>query len=170
MKIDMKQNMRKTGALVSAILLYYLIHEGAHMIYAIKLGVFRQLQFTGLGVQVVTNRELMSVSQTAVFCVLGAVTTFLTGWILVLMTARIMERKSLFLRAVSFYTTLILLLNDPLYLSVIYPYVGGGDMNGIKLMIPEIPARILFGAIFMVHLVVIVKYIYPAYRERFLTP
>lgn len=71
MKIDMKQNMRKTGALVSAILLYYLIHEGAHMIYAIKLGVFRYLQFTGLGVQVVTNRELMSVSQTAVFCVLG---------------------------------------------------------------------------------------------------
>ena len=165
--MDIGRNMRKAAALLMAIVLYYVIHEGAHLLYALKLGVFQRVAFTGLGVQIVSYRDQMSDVQTAVFCILGAVATLAAGWILVFMKPWILKSNSRFFRAVAFYTTIVFLLNDPVYLSVLYPYVGGGDMNGIKLMMPEGAARILFGVILAAHLVVIVKYVYPEYRNRF---
>lgn len=164
---DIGRAVRKVSALLTGIALYFVIHEGAHLLYAWKLGVFQRVIFTGLGVQIVTYREQMSDAQTAVFCMMGAVATFIVGWILVFMAPGILKSSSLLFRAVAFYTTIIFLLNDPVYLSILYPYVGGGDMNGIKLIIPEGAARILFGVIFVVHLVILVKYVYPAYRDRF---
>ncbi len=165
--MDVGRNMRKAAALLTAIVLYYVVHEGAHLLYALKLGVFQRVAFTGLGVQIVSYREQMSDVQTAVFCMLGAAAALLAGWILVFVMPRILRSGSLFFRAVAFYTTVVFLLNDPVYLSVLYPYVGGGDMNGIKLMMPEGAARILFGVILGANLVMIVKYVYPAYRDRY---
>ena len=42
MEIDVRRNVRKIGALLAAIVLYYVVHEGAHLLYALKLGVFRR--------------------------------------------------------------------------------------------------------------------------------
>ena len=42
-------------------------------------------------------------------------------------------------------------------------------MNGIKLIVPEGAARILAGVILAVHLVVIVRYVYPVYKDRFVS-
>jgi len=169
MEIDVRRNVRKIGALLAAIVLYYVVHEGAHLLYALKLGVFRRVAFTGLGVQIVTYREQMNDVQTAVFCVLGAAATFVAGWLLVLLMPRILKSRHLFFWAAAFYTTIVFLLNDFVYLSVLYPYVGGGDMNGIKLIVPEGAARILAGVILAVHLVIIARYVYPVYRDRFVS-
>lgn len=167
MGIDLKQNFRKVGGLLMGIILYYVIHEGAHFIYALKLGVFKKINFINLGVQIDTYRERMSDEQTAVFCLVGAAATLLTGWILVCIAPKIVKSSSLFFRAEAFYVTLVFLLNDPFYLSVFYSFVGGGDMNGIKLLIPELYARIMFGAIFFMNLILIVKYVYPIYKKAF---
>ena len=56
---------------------------------------------------------------------------------------------------------------DPLYLSVLCGFIGGGDLNGIKLLFPEITARIIFAVIGIVHSFVIWKYLLPEYKKAF---
>lgn len=167
MNIDYKRNFRKVAGLAIAIIMYYVIHEGAHLIYALFTGVFKQINFIQMGVQIETYREQMSDVQTGIFCLVGAISTLSAGWILTVLAGRIVECRSLFFRAAAFYITLVFLLNDPFYLSVFYPYVGGGDMNGIKLIIPEAFARAGFAALFAVNLILVVKWVYPVYKKAF---
>ncbi|ERI74310.1 Uncharacterised protein [[Clostridium] symbiosum] len=162
-----KQNFRKLGGLFIAVLLYYIIHEGAHLLLALLFGTFRQIKFIGMGIQIDTYREQMNQVQTAAFCIAGAAATTAAGWMLLLATDRILESRSLTFRAAAFYTTLVFLLNDPFYLSILYPYVGGGDMNGIRLLIPELPARVFFALLLITHLMIIARYLYPVYKKAF---
>ena len=48
----MNKRIRQYIGLFSAVLMYYIIHEGAHLIYALSVGAFRQINFMGLGVQI----------------------------------------------------------------------------------------------------------------------
>lgn len=164
-----KQGFRKLGGLLIAVFLYYVLHEGAHLVYALALGTFKQINIIGLGIQIETYRERMSDVQTAVFCIAGAAATAVAGWILVMSAGRIVKSRSLAFRAAVFYVTLVFLLNDPFYLSVLYPYVGGGDMNGIRLLVPELYAKGFFFLIFLLHMAVIARYLYPVYTKAYQT-
>ena len=62
-----------------------------------------------------------------------------------------------------------MLLIDPLYLSVLCGFFGGGDMNGIKLFIPEVAARIIYGIILITNALVFVKIVLPKYKSAFLS-
>lgn len=165
--MDIKRNGRKWGALIGAIILYFVVHEGAHFLYAVSIGAFRQINFMGLGVQVDIFRDQISDVQLGIFCLVGPAAAILFGYALVLMTRVIVKSKSLLLRAVAYYTSLVLLMVDPLYLSVLYSFVGGGDMNGISLIIPEVAARFVFGVIAVINLVIVFKYLLPAYRRAY---
>ena len=59
------------------------------------------------------------------------------------------------------------LLLDPLYLSVLCSFFGGGDMNGIALLCPEWAARCLFCALLLVNGQVFWRRILPVYRHSF---
>lgn len=168
MTTDDKKIVRKLSGLLIAVLSYYVVHEGAHLIYALSLGTFKQINFIGMGVQIETYKEQMSQLHTALFCLAGVAATTIAAWALLFMTKRILKCPSLAFKAASFYVTLAFLLNDPFYLSVLYPYVGGGDMNGIKLLLPENFARAAFALLFLIHCVVIVKFVYPSYKAAFL--
>ena len=48
----MNKRIRQYIGLLSAVLMYYIIHEGAHLIYALSVGAFRKINFMGLGVQI----------------------------------------------------------------------------------------------------------------------
>lgn len=63
--------------------------------------------------------------------------------------------------------TIAFLLLDPLYLSVLCGFFGGGDMNGIALLCPEWAARCLFGALLLVNGLVFWKRVLPVYRQSF---
>lgn len=168
MKERISNNSRKWLSLIIAILLYYIIHEGSHVIIAMLYGVFEKIRILGLGVQVVTNTELLSDFQIAIFCVVGSISTLLVAYLLVLFTKRIVESKNKIIKAICFYTTLAFLLLDPLYLTIVYKFVGGGDMNGILLFgIPEIVVQIIFGIIAIINVFLIIKKIYPAYKKSF---
>ena len=54
-----------------------------------------------------------------------------------------------------------LLLLDPLYLSVLCGFFGGGDMNGIALLCPEWAARSLFGVLLLANGLVFWKRVLP---------
>ena len=161
------KRIRQYVGVLTALVVYYIIHEGAHLLFALANGVFKQINFMALGVQIDVFRDCMTDTQLGLFCLAGAVATFLTGWILVLLCRKICAMESKVLKAVFWYVTIALLVLDPLYLSVLCGFFGGGDMNGIRLLMPEVVARILFAIIGVIHVVVIWKYLLPKYKESF---
>lgn len=118
------------SAFFSAIVAYYLIHEGAHLLYAVCAGVFKQIKFMGVGVQVDVYAERMTDTQLVIFCLVGALATFYVGALLTLSAKKICKAKSKLLRAVAYYITIAFLLLDPLYLSVLCVFFGGANRAG----------------------------------------
>lgn len=163
----MNKKIRQYLGLITAVLIYYLIHEGAHLIYALSIGVFRQINFMGLGVQVDVYAQQMSNLQMGIFCLVGAVATTLVAYVLTLAAPQICKIHSKVFKACMYYITLIMLLLDPLYLSVLCGFFGGGDMNGITLLLPEVAARILFGVILVINGLLFRKVILPKYKMAF---
>ena len=161
------KSLRNYTALFLAILGYFLFHEGAHWVYAICLGSFKQINFIGIGVQIDIYRELMSDVQLGIFCLVASVVTLVIGYTLLAFTNRFILFQSVMLRAVVYYFTLTLLLVDPLYLSVLSFFVGGGDMNGISLIFPEMVVRVVSGLIVVINSLIVLKVIVPKYRQAF---
>ena len=163
----MSKRARQYIGILAAVVAYYIIHEGAHLLAALLQGVFKQINFMGLGIQIDVYADQMTDTQMGIFCLAGAIATFVCGWILVLLCSKICTLKSAVLKAIFWYVTIALLILDPLYLSVLCRFFGGGDMNGIRLLMPETAARIIFAVIGVLHIVVIWKYLLPRYKEAF---
>ena len=163
----MSKRIRQYIGLLSAIIAYYLIHEGAHFLYALSLGALKKINFMGLGIQIDIYAEEMTQTQLGVFCLLGSVAALLFGYILVLLIEKIGKSSSDMLKACAYYITIALLFIDPLYLSILCSFFGGGDMNGISFLIPEIVARVLYGIILIINLIVFAKIVLPRYKLAF---
>ena len=163
----MSKRMRQYLGLILAIVAYYVVHEGAHLIYALIIGTFKQINFMGIGMQIAVHSERMSDTQLGIFCLLGAVATLITAYVLVAATGNICKSKSKVFKACMYYVTIAMMFCDPLYLSVLYKFFGGGDMNGIALLVPELIARIGFAALLLVNVFVYWKLVLPKYRDSF---
>lgn len=163
----MSKRVRQLVGIFAAIVAYYLIHEGAHLLYAVFTGVFKQINFMGLGVQIDVYAERMTDTQLGVFCLVGALATFCAAYLLTAFAKNICKAKSKLLRAVFYYITIAFLLLDPLYLSVLCGFFGGGDMNGIALLLPEWAARVILGALLLINGLVFWKLVLPVYRQSF---
>ncbi len=165
----MSKKARQYIGILTALVSYYVIHEGAHLLYALSLGAFKRVNFLGLGIQIDIFRERMTETQLGILCLVGAVATFLTGYLLVILCGRICKSENKVYKAAMYYTTIVLLLLDPLYLSILYSFFGGGDMNGIALLLPETAARIGFGVLLLVNSLVFWKVVLPKYTQSFLS-
>ena len=163
----MSKRKRQYIGILAAVVAYYIIHEGAHLVAALLFGAFKQINFMGLGIQIDIFRERLTDSQLGWFCLAGALSTFIVAWILVLMSRKICAAQTPLFKAIMWYVTLALLLLDQLYLSVLCGFFGGGDMNGIRMLLPEVSVRITFAIIAVVHILVIWKYLLPKYSESF---
>ena len=53
------------------------------------------------------------------------------------------------------------------YLSVLCGFFGGGDMNGIKLLVTEVAVRIIYGLVLIVNVFAFVKVVLPKYKLAF---
>ena len=164
----MSKRARQYIGLCLAIFSYYIIHEGAHLMYALKLDVFKKVNFIGMGVQIDVFAEKMTENQLGIFCIIGSVTTMITAYMLVAFADKIGEVSSKVFKAGMYYITIAMLLIDPLYLSILCSFFDGGDMNGIPLIVPEAVARILYGIILLVNIAVFVKIVLPKYKQAFL--
>lgn len=120
----------------------------------------------GLGVQVDVFRERMTDTQLGIFCLVGAVATFCIAYLLTALAKKIGTVESKLFRAVMYYVTIAFLLLD-LYLSLLCGLFGGGDMNGIALLVPEWAARSGFGVLLLVNGLVFWKRILPIYSSSF---
>ena len=163
----MNKRVRQYVGLLSAVIAYYLLHEGAHLLYALSIGAFKQINLMGLGMQIDIYAERMTQTQLGVFCLLGSVTTLLTAYILIALIDKIKNISSKAVKACLYYITIAMLLIDPIYLSILCGFFGSGDMNGIKLLIPEVAARIIYGLVLVVNAFVFVKIVLPKYKLAF---
>ena len=163
----MSKRTRQYIGILAALAAYYLVHEGAHLLYALLTGVFKQINFMGLGVQIDVCAERMTDTQLGIFCLVGALATFCVGCLLAVLAKNICRAHSKLLRAVLYYITIAFLLLDPLYLSILCGFFGGGDMNGIVFLCPEWVARCLFGVLLLINGFVFWKWVLPVYRQSF---
>lgn len=108
----MSKRVRQYIGIPAAVITYYIVHEGAHLLYALFSGVFRQIKFMGLGVQVDVFRERMTDLPLGIFCLAGALATLCVGYILTALAKKICRAKSKLFRAVLYYITIALLLLD----------------------------------------------------------
>jgi hypothetical protein len=111
--------------------------------------------------------DRMTNLQLGIFCLVGSAATVAAAYSLVLCADNICKVHSKVFKASMYYITIAMLLLDPLYLSVLCGFFGGGDMNGIKLLMPEVFARLLFGAVLVINAVVFFKRILPVYKRAF---
>ena len=123
----------------------------------------------GMGVQIDIYSEQMTQTQLGIFCLIGSVATIICAYVLVALIDKIGQLSSKVFKACAYYITIAMLLIDPLYLSVLCGFFGGGDMNGIKLLIPEVAARIIYGIILITNALVFVKIVLPKYKSAFLS-
>ena len=163
----MSRRIRQYTGIFTAVIAYYIIHEGAHLLTALYYGVFKGINFMGLGMQINVYADRMTDTQLGIFCLAGAVSTLFFGWLLVLLCKRICAVKSKVVKTIMWYISLSILIIDPLYLGILCGFFGGGDMNGIKLLLPEIAVRIVFAIIGIIHGIVIWKYLLPEYTKAF---
>ena len=163
----MSKRFRQYFGILAAVISYYIIHEGAHLLVALYYGVFKGINFMGLGMQIDVYADRMTDNQLGIFCLAGPVATLLFGWVVILLAKRICTSKSKLFKTVIWYVSLAILIIDPLYLSILCGFFGGGDMNGIKLLLPETAVRIVFAIIGIIHGIVIWKYLLPKYTKAF---
>ena len=163
----MSKRFRQYIGILAAVAAYYGIHEGAHLAYALLAGTFRRIQIIGLGIQIDVYAEAMTDLQLGIFCLTGVLATFTAGWVLILAAPWICRRRSKMFRAVCYYVTLAMLLADPIYLGLLAPFVGGGDLNGICLLIPKPAAQGVFLALLAANGWIFWKIILPQYTRSF---
>lgn len=163
----MDKKTRQYIGLFSAIIAYYVIHEGAHLVYALCIGVFKQINFIGLGMQIDVYVEQMTMQQLGVFCIVGSIATAIVAYVLVFWANKIKDLPSKWFKACMYYITIAMLLIDPLYLSLLCGMFGGGDMNGIVLLMPEVVARIGYGVLLVMNGIVFFKVVLPKYKLGF---
>lgn len=152
-----------------AALTYLIIHEGVHFIQALIHDNFNGFRFNGLGVEVLITEPLtIGGWQLAFFSGLSSVVTVLIGYLILALTTPILSLRSQFVKNYFYYLALILLLLDPLYISVLSFFVGG-DINGIAmgLGIPYMGIRIVFLIILLFNIYLVTKTLYPRYTEDF---
>lgn len=159
--------MRQYIGILAAVVAYYVIHEGAHFIYALSIGVFKQINFMGIGMQIETYVGKMTDLQFGIFNLLGSVVTFITAYVLVLLIPVICRTSSKTFKACMYYITIAMLLLDPIYLSILCDLFGRGDMNGISVLLSKITARIGYGILLMLNVLVFWKLVLPKYKTTF---
>ena len=144
----MSKRARQYIGLCLAILSYYIIHEGAHLMYALKLGVFKKINFIGLGVQIDVFAEKMTENQLGIFCIIGSVTTMITAYMLVAFADKIGKISSKIFKASMYYITIAMLLIDPLYLSILCSFFGNmmerGEMTADEKFVGEVVKDICY--------------------------
>ena len=160
--------LRKNFGLICSIFLYYIVHEGSHVLIALLFGALKGIKITGFGIQVIADIDNLTDFKLGIFCIVGSISTLIVGYTLVLLIKKIVIIKNKIIKSVCYYTTLVFLLLDPLYLTIIYKFVGGGDMNGIKLFgLKEIIIQFIYGFIIVINIYIIIKKVYPQYKENF---
>ena len=149
-------------------LTHLFVHEGVHIVVALLFGVYEGVKILPIGIEVLIEEPLtIGGYKLAVFSGLSSIVTITIGYGLLILTPRILKINSQPLKNYLYYVTLVFLLLDPIYLSLISFFVGG-DINGIVLglNIPYGLVRAVYFAIAVYNLYLVIKKLYPVYVTK----
>lgn len=161
----MKSSVRKYLYYLSASITYLIIHEGVHVILAKTFGVYQGIKILPLGIEVeITQPLTIDGLRLASFSGLSSITTIVIGYVLFLLTPKLLLLKSQKIKNYIYYVTFVFLLLDPIYISL-FSFFVGGDINGIALGL-NIPYMAIRGVYFIIAALsgyLVYKRLYPAY-------
>ena len=163
----MSKRTRQCIGILFAIVAYYIIHEGAHLVMALMFHSFKKINFMWLGIQVDVYRDRLTDIQLGVFCIAGATATLIMGYLLVGLKDKICKIKCKLIKAILYYITIIMLILDPVYLCLLSGCFGGGDLNGILYLMPQAYVWTIFGFILIFNIWLLIKKVTPAYTKAF---
>lgn len=165
----MGKRTRQCIGILFAIVVYYIIHEGAHLVMALMFHAFKKINFMWLGIQVDVYRDRLTDIQLGVFCIAGATATLFMGYLLVGLKDKICQINSKLIKAILYYITIIMLILDPIYLCLLSGCFGGGDLNGILYLMPQAYVWTILGFILIFNMWLLIKKVTPAYTKAFKT-
>lgn len=163
----MSKKTRQCIGILFAIVAYYIIHEGAHLVMALMFHSFKKINFMWLGIQVDVYRDRLTDIQLGVFCIAGATATLIMGYLLVGLKDKICQIKCKLIKAILYYITIIMLILDPVYLCLLSGCFGGGDLNGILYLMPQVYVWIIFGILLIFSIWLLIKKVTPTYTKAF---
>ena len=170
MERKLEKSVKQWLGVFIAIVSYYIIHEGTHLLLALILGVFEKIRFVGIwGIQIVTTEGSLNGINLALFSGLSSIVTISIGYILAFHPSIYKIKNKNILIAI-YYITLCFLLLDPLYMSILSKFIGGGgDLNGIitGLKTSDIPFRIIFGIILIINILLFKNKVCTKYNRIF---
>ncbi len=165
----MRRNIKLWIGIIIAIIIYYVVHEGTHLIQAVLTDNFDSIRLVGFAGIEIMIKEVPTGLLLSLFSGLSNAITVFCGYILVIMIPKILVLSNKMMKVALYYITIILLVLDPVYMSILHQYVGGGDMNGVTkgLGISSLPISIVFGIVAALNIYIIIKKVHPTYKKNF---
>ncbi len=143
------------------------VHEGTHALMAMLYGEYEAFHVRPIGFEVTfrTAVDERSGIQWAIISGASNLVTLLMGYLLLVFGARLARLRSGFLRATTFYLTMLSLLADPFNLSI-GPFIYGGDANGIAvgLGINRYLIQFIFLVVLLVNRELVAQKLFPMYN------
>lgn len=159
-----QQNLGKWAALIWALLLYFIIHEGIKMLYALCVGASVHVSFVSLQYEAMVDITTMTTFQQCVFWLIGSVCTTVAGYIMFFLTDKILQLHKQWTHVFDYYLTIVLLVVDPVYLGIVSLMMEGGDMDGIRTVMNEQVVRLVAELVSIANVFIIIKYFLPKHR------
>jgi hypothetical protein len=161
----MSRLVRKYLYFIFAGIMYLIIHEGVHIVLAKIFGIYEGIRILPLGIEVkITQPLTIGGVKLAAFSGLSSIVTILIGYILLILSRRILKLNNQMVKNCAYYVIFIFILTDPLYISLL-SFLVGGDINGIVLGL-NIPYMVVRGIFFVTasfNTYLVYKKLYPMY-------
>lgn len=158
--------MRKMTALFLALLIFLVIHEGAHILTAIALHEYESFHLKILGLEVTfkTPVEMRTGSKWAVISGTGNIITIALGYCFYAVRHRFATSRSLFVASLGYWLNILFLIADPLNLSIGSLFYSG-DATGIAvgLNVSRWLIQGLFFVIFLVNREIVAQRLLPSF-------
>lgn len=158
--------MRRFVIFVLIVLFYMVIHEGAHIAAAAFFDEFEAITWNVIGPEVIfkTPVEQRSGFQWALISGVSNLITIILGYLMLFNRQRFSQASSLFSKGAAYFLTVLLLIADPLNLSI-GPFFYGGDVYGIAegLDIHRYVIQFIFLIILLVNRELVASKLLPAY-------
>lgn len=107
-----RKNIKLWLGLFISIIIYYIIHEGTHLIQAVLAGNFDYVRFVGIvGIEIMIKEFPVGI-ELAMFSGLSSIVTILLGYLLIIKTPKILMLNNKMMKIIFYYTTIILLVLD----------------------------------------------------------
>ena len=124
--------VKKYFSLLLAILIFMVIHEGIHAVLALLFDEYQAFQVHSYGLEVIYRTPIADRAGIKWGFIAGSsnIFTLAVGYVLFCYREKTSLLRNPFLRLLSYWSTLVFLLLDPLNLSIM-PFFFGGDIGGI---------------------------------------